>query len=550
MYCLHLFVPLQSNKHTTVAVFTAVQINNMRKVPFIYLAVFAVLFAACNAPADKNASDTTKSTNINWHDSCEAAYQHMQAYYLAGQYDSMHAEAPAVMELCSKHAQWNIYYNAWERLAERLAWEQEYDRLAAEAEAMRTDAVKRDNEYGQAIAYYVLAQGYLVQDNFAEAARYYEQAVNHYPTSENPSMLNIIYNSYSQALLHIKEYDRMDELHKKWRQMLDRYPVDDDNPARDVYANWRVQYYFCTYLLQMERSQYNQAAATLDSAVYYEVIDGNIPANINLIMRYRCKLANVRGHYAEALTYADSTLRMSANIDDAAVIGALEDRTIALKGLGRYAEALADHEQLKQLNDSIIQTDNREQLNVLNKRFEVAELQLSEQRTRSQLYISMVVVVLLLVIVAFGIIYTRRVRQKNRKLYEQIMLLQKVNSQPVAEVTNPESNPLYTSICELMHQEKPYTDADFSREDLASRLATNRTYIADAIREGSGGLSFQQFLTAYRVSHATHLLAETDYSIEQIAFASGFNSRQVFARAFREQHGLSPSDFRQARHNL
>ena len=29
---------------------------------------------------------------------------------------------------------------------------------------------------------------------------------------------------------------------------------------------------------------------------------------------------------------------------------------------------LADHERLKQLNDSIIQSDNREQLNVLNKR--------------------------------------------------------------------------------------------------------------------------------------------------------------------------------------
>ena len=126
------------------------------------------------------------------------------------------------------------------------------------------------------------------------------------------------------------------------------------------------------------------------------------------------------------------------------------------------------------------------------------------------------------------------------------MQLQKAESQPVEETTASESNPLYASICELMRQERPYTDADFSRDDLASRLGTNRTYIADAIREGSGGLSFQQFLTTYRVNHATRLLAETDDSIEHIAFASGFNSRQVFARAFRDQHGLSPSDFRQA----
>ena len=523
----------------------------MRKILFLHIAIFAVLLAACNGAApDRKTSDNSDSTAVNWHRQCMDAYLHIQDHYFAGEYDSMLAEAPAVMELCRKHSEWTIYYNAWERLAERLVWEKEYDRVAVEAEAMRTDAVKRGNDYGQALAYYVLAQGYNVQDNFAEAANHFEQAVKYYPEDENPSYLNMLYYGYSQALGHLKAYDRMAELQRQWRQLLNHYPVADDSPNRDLFANWHVLYSFCEYLLQIERGQYDAAAVTLDSAAYYEVIDGNIPANIIIILRDRSKLAKARGHYAEALAYADSSLQMSAGTDDATVVGVLQDRVRALKGLGRYAEALADHERLTQLNDSIIQADNREQLNVLSKRFEVAELQLSEQRTRSHLYLSLAVVVLLLVIVVFGIIYTRRVRQKNRKLYEQIMLLQKVERQPVAEVTSPETNPLYASICELMRQEHLYTDADFSRDELASRLATNRTYVADAIREGSGGLSFQQFLTAYRVNHATRLLAETDDSIEQIAFASGFNSRQVFARAFRDQHGLSPSDFRQARHVL
>lgn len=523
----------------------------MKKIGFLHIAVFAVLLAACNGAATGGkASGGADSADVIWSDSCMAAYLHIQDHYLAGQYDSMQAEAPAVMELCRKHGEWTVYYNAWERLAERYVWEKEYERAAAEAEAMRTDAAQRGNDYGQAMAYYVLAQGYIVQDNHTEAASYYEQAIKLYPDSENPSMLNLLYYYYSQALLHLKAFDRMDGLHQQWRQMLDRYPVTDDNPKRDLYANWRVQYCYCTFLLQMEHGQYDKAAVTLDSAAYYEVIDGNILANVNLLMRYSSQLANARGQYAEALVFADSTLRMSAKIDDVAVIGALEERSKALRGLGRYDEALADHERLTELNDSIIQADNREQLNLLNKRFEVAELQLSEQRTRLHFYLSLAAVVLLLVVVAFGLIYTRRIRQKNRKLYEQIMLLQKAECQPVAETTTEEANPLYNSICELMLHERLYTFADLSRDDLASRLGTNRTYIADAIREGSGGLSFQQFLTAYRVNHATRLLAETDDSIEQIAFASGFNSRQVFARAFREQHGLSPSDFRQARHNL
>lgn len=459
----------------------------------------------------------------------------------------MIAEAPAVMDLCRQHQQWILYYNTWQRMAEQFVWEEEFERAAAEAEAMRTDAAKRNNDYGQAIAYYVLGQGYTVQDNFAEAARCYEQTTKYYPATENPSMLNLTFYQYSQALLHIGEFSRMEQVHQQWRQMLNRYPVKADDPQRDLYANWHMQYCVSSYLLQIERHNLDAAAQALDSAYFYEVIDGNIPANINLILRYRCKLANARGQYAAALAYADSSLQMSANMSEASVVGALEERVNALKGLGRHAEALADHEQLKQLNDSIIQADNRDQLNQLNKRFEVAELQLSHQRTLSRLHLAIAAIVLLVVIVVFGVVYTRRVRQKNRKLYEQIMQLQKAENLPVAEPTASESNPLYVSICQLMRNEHPYTDADFSRDALAQRLGTNRTYVADAIREGSGGLSFQQFLTTYRVSYATRLLAETNDSIEQIAFASGFNSRQVFARAFRDQHGLSPSEFRQAR---
>ena len=520
----------------------------MRKLLFLQIVVIAGFFVACGNSGKSSGNGAAGDSAVDWNDSCMAAYLHIQNHYFAEEYDSMQAEVPAVMELCRQHQEWTVYYNAWERMAERFVWEEEFDRAAAEAEAMRADAAERQNDYGQAMAYYVLAQGYIVQDNYSEAARCYQQSVSHYPADENPSMLNLVYNFYSQALLHLGEYDRMDALLQQWQKLLDRYPVKADDPKRDLYANWRVLHGFCTYLLQMEHNQLDAAAQTLDSTAYYEVIDGNIPANINIIHCYRSKLANTRGHFAEALAYADSTLQMSVSIDSASVIGALEERTKALKGLGRYAEALADHERLKLLNDSIIQSDNRHQLNLLNKRFEVAELQLSHQRTLGHLYLACAAVVLLLVIVIFGVVYTRRIRQKNRKLYEQIMLLQKVEDTSAAEPAPSEvKNPLYASICDLMKTERPYTDADFSRDELAQRLGTNRTYVADAIREGSGGLSFQQFLTTYRIHHATRLLAETDDSIEQVAFASGFNSRQVFARAFHDQNGLSPSAFRRAR---
>ncbi len=48
------------------------------------------------------------------------------------------------------------------------------------------------------------------------------------------------------------------------------------------------------------------------------------------------------------------------------------------------------------------------------------------------------------------------------------------------------------------------------------------------------------------MARATQLLTETDEPIEQIAFDSGFNNRRTFNRIFRDEYGMSPSDFRRA----
>ena len=76
----------------------------MKKILFLHIVVFAMLLAACNGAATGGrASGWADSADIDWHDSCMAAYLHIQDHYFAGQYDSMLAEAPAVMDLCSKH---------------------------------------------------------------------------------------------------------------------------------------------------------------------------------------------------------------------------------------------------------------------------------------------------------------------------------------------------------------------------------------------------------------------------------------------------------------
>jgi AraC-like DNA-binding protein len=60
------------------------------------------------------------------------------------------------------------------------------------------------------------------------------------------------------------------------------------------------------------------------------------------------------------------------------------------------------------------------------------------------------------------------------------------------------------------------------------------------------GKTFVRYLTELRVGHASRLLIETDRTVSDIAFSSGFNNLSNFNRRFREVEGMSPRDYRKA----
>lgn len=57
-------------------------------------------------------------------------------------------------------------------------------------------------------------------------------------------------------------------------------------------------------------------------------------------------------------------------------------------------------------------------------------------------------------------------------------------------------------------------------------------------------MTFYQYVTKVRISHSQMLLADSSTSITDIAIASGFSGSSAFSRAFRQETGKSPSDFR------
>lgn len=69
---------------------------------------------------------------------------------------------------------------------------------------------------------------------------------------------------------------------------------------------------------------------------------------------------------------------------------------------------------------------------------------------------------------------------------------------------------------------------------------------ANPARRQRFGCNFFEFVSSYRVQEAKRRLADPSdtSSILQVMYDSGFNSKSVFNTAFKNNTGLTPSDFR------
>ncbi|MEM7381004.1 MAG: AraC family transcriptional regulator [Bacteroidota bacterium] len=101
----------------------------------------------------------------------------------------------------------------------------------------------------------------------------------------------------------------------------------------------------------------------------------------------------------------------------------------------------------------------------------------------------------------------------------------------------------------LMAEEKPYLEADYSLENLSTRLGKARYIVSHVINKGFQ-TNFSDFINSYRVEEARSKLRSAsnhNIKIAQIAFECGFNSLSSFNASFKKHTGTTPSRFRDHR---
>lgn len=88
---------------------------------------------------------------------------------------------------------------------------------------------------------------------------------------------------------------------------------------------------------------------------------------------------------------------------------------------------------------------------------------------------------------------------------------------------------------------KAYTHEQFTLEELASRLYTNKTYLSTFIKD-EYDMNFSGWVASLRIDEAKRIMMkEPEKRLQEVAFECGFSSLAYFSSVFSKSEGISPS---------
>lgn len=80
-------------------------------------------------------------------------------------------------------------------------------------------------------------------------------------------------------------------------------------------------------------------------------------------------------------------------------------------------------------------------------------------------------------------------------------------------------------------------------EEVADCVHLSASYFSSLFKEICGS-SFKEYLNMVRIEESKRLLANTEYSVMDIAIATGFSDQNYFTKVFKKCTGLTPTEFR------
>jgi AraC-like DNA-binding protein len=168
---------------------------------------------------------------------------------------------------------------------------------------------------------------------------------------------------------------------------------------------------------------------------------------------------------------------------------------------------------------------------------------------------NMIVFLFILPISYYGITYTTVFAQISTfDAEDEDGLLDAFAGKPFLKDKAPEAKELiafekavtiYQELLILMETKKPYLDEDLMLEHLAKELNQHSKYLSYVIN-AQAKMTFFDFINHFRVQEFNRKVLEPknrQLTFLSIAFDCGFGSKSSFNRAYKNEMGISPTEF-------
>ncbi|MDD2634470.1 MAG: helix-turn-helix domain-containing protein [Bacteroidales bacterium] len=471
--------------------------------------------------------------------------------YNYNMFDKLEAVLPGHLEFLAKHKQWDNYYNCWEAKIELLIYADKTQTALRETQLMYDDAKLRNNNYGLGVSAHTLGILYQTQQRYDLAIESFNEAIERLTKEENISLLLSTYNVFCETLDANQQYEQMLTIAKQWEATIDNYKLESEKLGYTPMLNGRYMYCYLSLVIAHFKS------GNTDQAEYYLDIAEELAEGRSMISQFKLVHVQTRwfehlGQYDKAIACADINYqRMLSFGDSISSLTVLENKARILRKAGKGMEAALMYETVMMAKDSLRNLNMAAQLDELRTIYEVDKLILENKISKSRLIILFIISIFLVLLVVGYIFYTVRLNRKNKILFEKIRQTQQAETQVEKVIEHaPEKSLskeqlLFRKLNSLLTKNHAFTDPKLSRKDLSDLLGTNSTYLANAIKECSDGMSVNEYINRIRLVYAGNLLLEaSEISPDVAGEEAGFNSRSTYYRLFRDYYGMSPSEFR------
>ncbi|MDH6314241.1 AraC-like DNA-binding protein [Parabacteroides sp. PFB2-10] len=510
-----------------------------------------IYFAGTSTPAqldtllaiyDEFEAETIQQKNIDQQALVKG--NRVMAFSNMRMYDEVIKRAPACLEFLQAHQLWKYYFPVCQIYIKAKIATKQFDEALEIAGSLKKQAEETDQQEGLGTALQAMANIYTTMRRNEEALDYYQQAVEIVdkiePVSSN---LPLLHFDFCKCLLTLHRYEELEEAIKGFEKANQRWEERTgmkEYPSKINLLQIYTRFYLAT-------GQYDKAET------YCNTIDsiGSVKVSQMTIASYRMQIYEARKEYDKALLLLDKELELSSQERNINFSALLIRKARILSHLGEAEESFRLAEESFLLRDSLRSLDLNKQLDEVRTQYEVERLTLETQRNRNYFLFALIGCVLLAIALIIWIIYSRRLKAKNRALYEQIQtrkhndrqLEQQTLSRPVEMLSREQQ--LFHKLSHAMKEKMYFKESDLDRRILAEYLATNERYLADAIRQATGD-TFTQYINQLRLTFSLDLLADPQYSsIQDIAIEAGFASYHTYLRLFTKTYGMKPSEYRQ-----